>query len=171
MANPRTVARLEAQIQRRAAHCLQFELSDPRAGFVTITRVELTSDLSSAKIHYSVLGDEAEKRRTAEMLEHAAGFVQRQVAGILHLRRTPHMRWYYDDSLVEAARLDTLIKEARARDRSINPEVDREAPPEPLDVPEPGSPQEEEVWRQHVEEEGETETDEIDDVDESDESE
>ena len=63
MANPRTIARVEAQIHRRAAHCLQVELADPRGGFVTITKVEASRDLASANIHYSVLGDDAERSK------------------------------------------------------------------------------------------------------------
>lgn len=138
MANPRTIARLEAQIQRRAAHCLQFELSDPRSGFVTITRVELAKDLTSAKVFYSVLGGEAERSKAEHMLEQAAGFIQRQVARVLQTRIVPHMRWVYDGSLEEAARLDRLIRDARASDRALReraglpPEPDA-ADPEPLD--------------------------------------
>ena len=152
MANPRTLARIEAQILRRAAHCLQFELNDPRAGFVTLTRVELTKDMSIAKMHYSVLGDEADLRRVEQMLEHASGYIQRQVASVLHLRRVPHLRWYYDDSVAEAARLDALIREARERDRSINPALKDDEDPAFPPAPEPGSVQEEEVWRRHEEE-------------------
>ena len=58
MASPKTIARLEAQILRRIAHCLQFELSDPRAGFITVTRVELSKDINTARVSYSVLGGE-----------------------------------------------------------------------------------------------------------------
>ncbi|TDJ66329.1 MAG: 30S ribosome-binding factor RbfA [Planctomycetota bacterium] len=123
MANPRTIARLEAQIQRRAAHCLMFEIADPRANFITITHVELAKDLSSGKIFYSVLGDESEHSKASHMLEHAAGFIQRQVATVLHVRNMPHLRWVYDDSIVEAARLDQVIKDARVRDREINPDA------------------------------------------------
>ena len=129
MANPRTIARLEAQIQRRAAHCLQFELSDPRAHFVTITRVELSKDITSGKIHYSVLGDEAERSQVAHMLEGAAGYIQRQVASVLKVRNVPHLRWVYDDSIAEAARMEQLIREARERDRKINPQSTEEAAP------------------------------------------
>ena len=154
MANPRTLARIEAQILRRAAHCLQFELNDPRAGFVTLTRVELTKDMSIAKMHYSVLGDETDLRRVEQMLEHASGYVQRQVAGVLQLRRAPHLRWYYDDSVAEAARLDALIREARERDRSINPEIGGEGEPPVPPEAEGGGVGEEELWRRHEEEEG-----------------
>jgi ribosome-binding factor A len=147
MANPRTIARLEGLIKRRAAHCLQFELNDPRAGFVTILRAELSSDLSSAKIHYSVLGDANDRSRVQHMLEHAGGFIQHQVGRVLHLRRIPHMRWIYDDSIAEAARMDELIRDARARDRAINPSLAETDP-----AVEPAG-EEERLWSEHEEDE------------------
>lgn len=128
MANERTMARLCARIQERAAYCLQFELNDPRATFITITRVEISEDLSIATLHWSVLGDEAERTKAAHLLEHANGFIQRQVGSILHMRRTPKLRWMHDDSLQKAADLDALIKEARERDRAINPHGAADAP-------------------------------------------
>jgi ribosome-binding factor A len=121
MANPRTIARLEARIHERVAHCLQFELSDPRAGFVTVTRVELSGDLSLAKVHWSVLGDAAERSKSEHMLEHATGFVQRQVAGALSMRRAPRLLFVYDASPEQADHLDELIRIARQRDREIDP--------------------------------------------------
>ena len=129
MANPRTIARVEAQIQRRAAHCLQAELADPRAGFVTITKVEASHDLSSASIHYSVLGSESDRKRVEHMLEQAGGFIQRRVASVLQLRNAPRLHWRYDESIAEAARMDLLIREARDRDQRIRgdrPEPDEE---------------------------------------------
>ena len=99
MASPRTIARLEAQIKRRAAHCLQFEVSDPRSAFLTITRVELSSDIQFGKIFYSILGDESDKSRTAHMLESAGGFIQRQIGSVLDIRHVPRLSWHYDDTL------------------------------------------------------------------------
>ncbi|MCY2961486.1 MAG: 30S ribosome-binding factor RbfA [Planctomycetota bacterium] len=128
MANPRTIARLCARIHERAAHCLQFEIKDPRASFATITRVELTNDLSLAKVYYSVLGDEGDRSKVAHMLEHATGFVQRQVVRVLKMRRAPALRFVYDDSIETAAAIDKLIREARERDRRIDPTLaEREA--------------------------------------------
>jgi ribosome-binding factor A len=128
MANPRTIARISARIQERAAHCLQFEIRDPRAGFVTITRVETTNDLSLAKVYYSVLGDDGDRSRVAHMLDHATSFVQRQVTRVLKMRRAPALRFVYDDSIETAAAMDQLIREARERDRRIDPSLaDREA--------------------------------------------
>ncbi len=125
MASPKSIARLEAAIRRRAAHCLQFEVSDPRAEFITITQVQLTTDLSLAKIHWSVL-DETTRKKCEHMLESATGFIQRQVSGVLRVRRTPKLKWFYDDSIAEAARVDRLIMDARRKDDELAATAPRE---------------------------------------------
>lgn len=121
MANPRTIARLQERIKERAAYCLQFEVNDPRASFITVTRVALSSDFSFAKVYYSVLGDDSDKSKAEHMLKSAGGFIQRQVARVLETRRVPHLAWIFDGSTEQAADMDRLIHEARARDRAINP--------------------------------------------------
>ncbi|MFT7669316.1 MAG: ribosome-binding factor A [Planctomycetota bacterium] len=122
MANPRTVARIESRIKQRAAHCLQFEINDPRSSFVTITRVEMSTDLKKGDIFYSCLGSEADRRKTERMIAGAQGFIQRQVARVLEMRTTPHLSWAYDDSVAMAADLQDLIANARQRDDDIRPE-------------------------------------------------
>lgn len=133
MANPRTIARLEARIQERAAYCLQFEVNDPRASFITITRVKLSSDLTSGKVYYSVLGDASDKSKAQHMLDHAAGFIQRQVSRVLEMRRMPHLTFRYDDSAEHAMDIAKLIHEARERDMTINPKLKDEPPVLPVD--------------------------------------
>jgi ribosome-binding factor A len=128
MTNPRSKARVEARILERVAYCVEFELKDPRATFITITRVEASDDLSSAKIFYSVYGTEGEKSRTAHMLEDATGFVRKQVARVLKMRRIPALRWIYDDSIERSAEMHKTIQEALARDRAINPAAHTELP-------------------------------------------
>ncbi len=128
MANQRTIARLESRIKERAAHCLQFEIKDPRASFVTITKVELAKDLARGKIHYSCLGSEADQRRSRAMLESAAGFIQRQIARVLETRSVPHLVWEYDATVKKASEIDRLISEARGRDLEIRPEGAEEQP-------------------------------------------
>lgn len=133
MTNPRVKARLEARIQERAAYCVQFELKDPRSTFITITRVEVSDDLSSAKIFYSVYGTEGDKSRTARMLEDASGFVRKQVGRVLKMRRIPALRWIYDDSIERTAEMQRTIQEALERDRAINPAAHPELPPPPAE--------------------------------------
>ncbi|MAF66271.1 MAG: ribosome-binding factor A [Planctomycetes bacterium] len=122
MANPRTIARLEARIKSRVAYCIQFELKDPRSSFVTVTRVELSKDLSHARVFWSTLGSQADRNRVDGMLTSAAGFVQRQLGRVLETRTIPRLRFVYDESIARAAELDELINSARARDREISPE-------------------------------------------------
>ena len=129
MTNPRVKARIEARIQERVAYCVEFELKDPRATFITITRVELSDDLSSAKVFYSVYGTEGDKTRTAHMLEDASGFVRKQVARILKMRRIPALRWIYDDSIERTAEMNKAIQQALEKDRAINPNAHTDLPP------------------------------------------
>jgi ribosome-binding factor A len=125
MANPRTIARMQSRIRERAAYCLQFELNDPRAGMVTITRVELAQDLKSGKIFYSTLGDQTDRNKCSAMLASAAGFIQRQVALVLETRTVPHLSFHYDESLERAANMDRLINEALQKDDEVRgPEAD-----------------------------------------------
>lgn len=140
MANPRTKARIEARIHERAAIVLQTEVSDPRAGFITVTRVEMSTDLTSGKIFYTVLGSEGDKNKVARMLDDASGYLQRQIAPALKLRRTPHLRWIFDDSLEYSLEMDRKIHEALERDRAIAAGARPDAAPSELeedDLPEP----------------------------------
>ena len=135
MTNSRAKARIEARIKERAAYCVEFELNDPRATFITITSVEVSSDLSSARILYSVYGTEADKTKTAHMLENAAGFVQKQIGRVLRTRRIPRITWVYDDSIERAADMQKKIHAALEHDKEINPAAHPElaaggAPPE-----------------------------------------
>jgi ribosome-binding factor A len=131
--NPRVKARIEARIQERVAYCVEFELNDPRATFITITRVEVSDDLSTAKIFYSVYGTEGDKSRTARMLEDASGFVRKQVGRVLKTRRVPALRWIYDDSVERAAHMHRSIQQALEHDRAINPAAHQELPHVPTE--------------------------------------
>lgn len=133
MASSRSQARIEARIIERAAHCCQFELKDPRASFVTITGCKVTSDLAIATISYTVFGDESERSKVAHMLEHASGFVRKQVGRVLKTRRTPMLRWEYDQSIELQIKMESAIAEAIARDQLINPKAHLE--PGVLDEP------------------------------------
>ena len=145
MTNPRSKARIEARIHERAAHCVEFELNDPRSTFITVTRVEVSDDLSSAKIFYSVYGTEGDKSRTAHMLEGASGFVRRQVGRVLKTRRVPELHWIYDDSIERAAKMHETIQEALARDRAINPNAHAELP-----LPAPEKKPDDELQREYL---------------------
>ena len=85
------------------------ELQDPRIGFVTVTAVDTSPDLRTAQVHVSVLGSEDEQKDTMDGLRAAQGMVQRALGGQLHMKRTPTLRFVYDDSIERADRLNRLM--------------------------------------------------------------
>jgi bifunctional oligoribonuclease and PAP phosphatase NrnA len=88
-------------------------LEDPGLGFVTITAVRATSDLSQADVYVSVLGSERRRGRSLRVLERAHGVLQSRIARELHFKRTPHLSFHYDESLDQAMRLEELISRAQ----------------------------------------------------------
>jgi len=129
MANPRTVARVSARIRQRVAHCLQFELNDPRSGVVTVTEVNLSADMRNATILWT-LPEEKDRSKTLHMLEGATGFVRKQLGRVLETRVIPALHWEYDDRIAKASEMERLIEQAVARDEEIRgepaPEDDEE---------------------------------------------
>ncbi len=92
-------ARVAEVIREVAAETILFRLQDPRVRGVTVTRVEVPSDLQTAKIYVSVMGSDQEAYQTLDGLNHAAGFIQRQLAGRLKLRYTPTLSFHLDKGI------------------------------------------------------------------------
>lgn len=84
-------------------------LKDPRIGFVTVTGVQTTTDLSQATVFVSVLGTPQEQERTLQGLQSAHGVLQTQVARELGTRRTPVLTFEYDPAIERGVRLTKLI--------------------------------------------------------------
>ncbi len=87
------------------------ELSDPRLGFVTVTGVETSSDLRTAKVFVSVLGDETERAATLDALRSSHGVIQARIAGEMRMRRTPTLTFHYDDTIEKGVRITHLLED------------------------------------------------------------
>jgi ribosome-binding factor A len=111
---PEQVAETLRQVISEAL--LRGEVRDPRVGFVTITAVLVTNDLSHARIMVSVPGDEAEKSRALEGLQSAAGFLRSRAARALTTRSVPEFHFELDRGLQHAARINELLNEIRRED-------------------------------------------------------
>lgn len=109
----RRMDRIAALIQVELGEQILRSLKDPRLGFVTVTEVAVTPDLKEAKVYYSVLGGEKEKRGTQEALEHSAGFLQHQLADSLKLRFTPKLRFLLDESAARGQEIEKILREIR----------------------------------------------------------
>lgn len=86
------------------------ELEDPRIGFVTVTAVETSPDLRSARVYVSVLGDERERADTLAGLSSSHGKLQAAIAREVRIKHTPTLTFHYDESLERGVRLAQLLE-------------------------------------------------------------
>ncbi|MFL5459599.1 MAG: 30S ribosome-binding factor RbfA [Gemmatimonadales bacterium] len=92
------------------------EVRDPRVGFVTVTGVLVTNDLSHARVMVSVPGEDTEKARALEGLHSAAGFLRSRAARALTTRTVPELHFELDRGLEHAARINELLNTIRQED-------------------------------------------------------
>ena len=90
------------------------EIKDPRIGFVTFTRVEMSDDLRHAKVFVSIIGAESEKARTLQGLSSATGYIRRHLGRALHLRYTPEIAFLVDESLAHGAKIAQILRQLHA---------------------------------------------------------
>jgi ribosome-binding factor A len=108
--------RVAEQIQREVAQLLRDEVKDPRVGRVTITAVEVSPDLSHAKIFVTHLAGREHADEAVRALAHTAGFLRTALSHRLQLYSVPQLHFAYDDSIESGMRLSQLIDEAVAAD-------------------------------------------------------
>jgi ribosome-binding factor A len=123
--------RVEDQLQRLLVDLIRREVKDPRLGPVSITAVELTDDLSHARVYVTPFGGQGDPVSTAEALQHAAGFLRNGVRKELRLRVTPTLEFKPDETIERGARLSALIDSAVSADRARHPDD-----PDPASDPE-----------------------------------
>lgn len=101
--------RVNGVIREVLSESISTELEDPRIGFVTVTAVETSPDLRSARVFVSVLGSDEEKGDTLTALRSAHGVLQSAVATQTHMKRTPTLTFHYDDTPERSERLQRLL--------------------------------------------------------------
>ena len=90
------------------------EMTDPGLGFVTVTSVDCTRDFEHATVYVSVLGNELKRKRSLEALERAQARLQERVGREVTLRRTPRLRFAYDETFDKGRRIERAARRARA---------------------------------------------------------
>ena len=103
--------RLGELILAEIAEMLMRNLKDPRIGFVTVTRVEVSDDLRSAKVFASALGTEQERSRTLAGLASAASYMRRRLGQTLRLRYAPELTFVSDESMEHGAKIAQLLRQ------------------------------------------------------------
>ncbi|UOF89394.1 30S ribosome-binding factor RbfA [Fodinisporobacter ferrooxydans] len=104
------VSRVGEQIKKEINDIVRYELKDPRIGFLTITDVEVSGDLSYAKVFISVLGKEEERDHTLQALVRASGFIRSELGKRLRIRHTPELSFSLDRSLDYSERIHDVLR-------------------------------------------------------------
>ena len=103
--------RVDEALREVLSDVLTHEVKDPRVGFVTVTDVKTSPDLSHARVYVSVLGDAEAVSASLEGLRSAQGFLQGRIGGELRLKHTPTLTFFHDDTAERAQRLERLMDE------------------------------------------------------------
>jgi ribosome-binding factor A len=106
----RRTERLGHQIRVDLAELIAREVKDPRLGFVTVTRVELSADLHHARVFVSVLGSAEEHQSSLEGLSSAAGFLRHEIGHRLELRRAPELTFVLDRGAEAGEKIEMLLQ-------------------------------------------------------------
>jgi ribosome-binding factor A len=103
--------RIAGRIRQILSVLILREVSDPRLQGLTVTDVEIDSELMYARVYVNALGEEERMSEIMGALKQAKGFLRREVGKRLSLRRVPDMGFYWDESLDRGARMDMLINQ------------------------------------------------------------
>jgi ribosome-binding factor A len=109
----RRLDRLGGQIQEEISDIIARKLKDPRVGFVSVTGVRVSADLSVASVYVSAMGEEEEAGRSLAGLEGAAAYIRQELGRRLRIKRIPELRFFRDDSAAKGARIDELLRDLR----------------------------------------------------------
>jgi ribosome-binding factor A len=110
----RRVGRIEEQLRMELSEIIEQEIQDPRIGLATVTAVNVSPDLRHARVFVSVLGDEAQRKKTMQGLNSAANYARRSLSQRLHhLRRIPELTFAYDESIETGSRIEELLDQIK----------------------------------------------------------
>ncbi|MGS4143059.1 30S ribosome-binding factor RbfA [Staphylococcus pseudintermedius] len=108
--------RVGEQMKKELMDIINNKLKDPRVGFLTITDVQPTNDLSLAKVYLTVLGSDKERENTFKGLEKAKGFIKSEIGQRMRLRIVPDLQFEYDESIEYVNRIERLIQDLNHND-------------------------------------------------------
>jgi len=104
--------RVGEQIQRDLAELIRSEVRDPRLGMVTVNHVNVSRDMSYAKVFITVMGEPESREVSLSILNKMSGYLRSQIGRRMKLRIIPELKFVYDESIDRGARIDSLLKNA-----------------------------------------------------------
>jgi len=107
------VGRVGEQIKKELSHIIQTEIKDPRVGFLTVTGVDVTNDLSQAKVFLSILGSDEDKNNAVKALTKATGYIRSELGKRIRLRKVPELIFKIDTSIDYSSRIENLLHQIK----------------------------------------------------------
>jgi ribosome-binding factor A len=107
--NNNRIGRVAKELQREISRIILYELSDPRLGFITVTRAETATDLQSAKVFFTTMGNEAVRKTATLLLNNAANYIQNLLGKRIKMRYIPKLSFHFDESVAEEEKVYALL--------------------------------------------------------------
>lgn len=114
--------RVGDQLRQELAELIAREVHDPGIGFLTLTHVKLTPDLQQARVYYTTIGDDTQRKETSRALGRATPFLRRQVGRRLRLKHVPELEFLFDETIERQDRIERIILDLQA-ERTENPQL------------------------------------------------
>ena len=122
----RRTEQIAETIKEDVSVLIQRELKDPRLGFVTVTRVEVSPDLKYAKIFFSVLGDADAKTESLKVLKRASSYLRRELSHKLSVRYTPELHFHFDEAMEHGDKIQRLLMQLEQEEKERPKPVEEE---------------------------------------------
>jgi ribosome-binding factor A len=129
MPTPLRQKRVADRLQREISQLIQQEMNDPRLALVTVTVVNVDRELEYANVFVSTVGDAARRKEVMQVLNNAKGYIRREVAQRVQLRRAPELIFHWDPSPEKAEQIAQLLDEIKSAGENT--------PPPPEEAPNP----------------------------------
>ena len=107
------IKRISSLLKQELSKIIQSKLRDDRIGFISIIDIEITKDLRFAKVFYSQIGSDEEKKDTQKALKIAAKFIKGELGRAIQLKTVPNLKFIYDESIERASHLSTIFREIK----------------------------------------------------------
>lgn len=105
------MGRVAKELQREISQIILYELSDPRLGFITVTKAEPSPDLQSSKVFVTVLGNEAARKTSIALLNHAASYIHNLLLKRIRMRYIPKLSFHFDETIEKELQVYKLLDE------------------------------------------------------------
>lgn len=114
----RRTEQIAEAIKEEVSKTIQRELKDPRLGFVTVTRVEVSPDLKHAKVFFSVLGEEEAKTESLKVLRRASSYLRRELSHALTIRYVPELHFEFDVAMEHGDKIQRLLLQLEQEEKA-----------------------------------------------------